>query len=122
MSKFKFGEKVYCIRNGIGTVRKVSSVAIEYAVEVTYSESKGWGSFTYDGRENIKDKNPTLLTLSEARNKGYDVPKETVKRSEVRYCTPEDLDGTFCEMLQSPAHVQTGFPIVTATFTWEEET
>lgn len=118
MSKFKAGDKVYDICEGVGVVG--TDTDKEYPVSVNFASGTS-ATYTSSGLNQVTDVNPTLLTLEEARTKGYEMPKQKRQRTDVRYCTPEDLDGTFCAMYQHPAHIPLGFPIVTATFTWEED-
>lgn len=82
MSKFKVGDTVYNIRKGVCVVINTCDGS-EYPLKVRRLGSEHYSSFnedgfTEDGRWGSKDVNPTLLTIDEARAKGYDVPK--VKR------------------------------------------
>lgn len=73
MGKFNVGDKVYHIRSGMG---KIIEVGINGTYPVIVDVDATCMSFTVDGKYHNGDLNPTLLTLDEARAKGYDVPEE----------------------------------------------
>lgn len=75
MSKFKVGQKVYCIIRGLGTV-VLPTLALNPPVCVQFITGDRY--YREDGKYCDIDLNPTLLTLEEARAKGYDVPKQRV--------------------------------------------
>lgn len=83
MSKFKVGQKVYCIHNGMGTVTYID-VDLDYPVEVDFDKGVS-NTYTADGKRSKCDINPTLLTLEEACAKGYDVPKQKIVKEKTLY-------------------------------------
>ncbi len=72
MGKFNDGDMVYSIQDGVVVVDEVRSIH-PYPVRVRDTD------YTACGRLFHSDVNPVLLTLAEARAKGYDVPKVTRK-------------------------------------------
>jgi hypothetical protein len=82
--KFKDGNKVYDIRYGIGTVINYIEIETVYPFGVKFLDRPAQ-IYLPCGRFQLSDANPTLLTLAEARARGYDVPKEKVKKSQVKY-------------------------------------
>ena len=80
MSKFKTDDKVFDPRYGVGVVTSEEH-SREYPIRVEFNNGDGISSVTYMkwGRQFPSHKNPMLLTLPEAREKGYDVPKEPFK-------------------------------------------
>lgn len=84
MEKFKVGQKVYCIRYGLGEVIISADASEEYPIYVLFSGNKR-DSFTTDGKPFGNYLNPTLLTLEEARAKGYDVPKQKIVKEKTVY-------------------------------------
>ena len=79
MSKFKVGNAVYGITEGLGTITNTHKQG-NYPIRVEFGENgEKVQFFTAEGKNNVGDLNPTLLTLEEAQAKGYDVPKQKVK-------------------------------------------
>jgi hypothetical protein len=68
MGKFNVGDNAFSLRNGVVVISGIEEMAI-------YSISTSDGKFTLEGRYHPLDLYPTLLTLDEARAKGYEVPK-----------------------------------------------
>lgn len=118
--KFKVGDKVYDIRCGAGVVEEI--VDENYPILVNFNERGE--SYTSCGLQDIDDVNPTLLTIPEARARGYDVPKEKVKKKEVMYCLTNKhgrrLAMTDCRR-ECQSLMETGDSLTTVTFEWEEE-
>jgi hypothetical protein len=79
MSKFNVGDKVFHVGYGIGTVTSSYS-DFTFGVNVDFDINQRQDTFTADGRLYEEHIMPSLLTLQEARDKGYDVPKEKVKK------------------------------------------
>ena len=78
MSKFKVGDRVFDLRCGVGVVESVKDHH-DYPVKVLFkSKDVENESYTHCGKSLSTHKNPLLLTLTEAREKGYDVPKESL--------------------------------------------
>lgn len=79
MEKFKVGQKVYCIRRGLGEISlfPVYKNKDITCVRVSFPERDS-AEFNLDGTLYDTDVNPTLLTLEEARAKGYAVPKQKI--------------------------------------------
>lgn len=82
MSKFKVGQKVYCILRGLGEV--VAFHQDIYPVNVAFEKGK-IDYYMKDGRRSGEYVNPVLLTLEEARAKGYDVPKQKIVKEKTLY-------------------------------------
>lgn len=82
MSKFKIGQKVYCINYGLGEVIGTKGYG-PCPVECKFT--KFTESYTPEGRFVLEAVNPTLLTLEEARAKGYDVPKQKIVKEKTVY-------------------------------------
>lgn len=82
-SKFKVEQKVYCIRRGAGKVTCISSDMDDPYVQVDFVGSRY--SYYPDGKYSSHDTNPTLLTLEDARAKGYDVPKQKIVKEKTVY-------------------------------------
>jgi hypothetical protein len=76
MTKFKVGDKVYDIVYGLSTVKAVDSKII-FPYPILLHNGR---IYTSEGRDSEDAINPTLLTLDEARAKGYEVPKQKVKK------------------------------------------
>jgi hypothetical protein len=68
MCKFNVGDIAYSIREGVVTICR-STEGPPYPIAANDE------NYTEDGKWYPTDLNPTLLTLDEARAKGYDVPK-----------------------------------------------
>jgi hypothetical protein len=82
MSKFKDGDMVYSIASGVGVVRTTTTyVDSKYPIVVDITEPYGTYVYTAEGKAWSKDVNPTLLTLEEAKAKGYDVPKQKITKT-----------------------------------------
>lgn len=99
--KFKVGDKVYDIQDGMGIIHK-NNDCDGHPHRVWFSPDFS-REYTNQGRRYSTDINPTLLTVAEARAKGYDVPKvKKVKKDTVKGKYP------YTE-------------IATVTYEWEEE-
>lgn len=82
MSKFKVGDKVYSIFSGIGHVDVIYDE--DESIDDRLVELANGELYTKCGRAFCEDDlNPTLLTLEEARAKGYYVPPEEPKKKQV---------------------------------------
>lgn len=79
MEKFKVGQKVYCINYGLGEVAEIKNYG---PTPVECKFSRFTGSYNPQGKFITEAENPTLLTLEEARAKGYDVPKQKIVKEE----------------------------------------
>lgn len=84
MEKFKVGQKVYCIMGGLGTVKEITNQVAPIHVYLDNADPCHRQYFS-DGRFYPGHKNPTLLTLEEARAKGYDVPKQKIVKEKTVY-------------------------------------
>ena len=85
MEKFKVGQKVYCIGGGLSTIDEfLPNEKSPIRITVTH-DSGNWNTYTIDGRRSKTDINPLLLTLEEARAKGYDVPKQKIVKEKTLY-------------------------------------
>lgn len=82
MSKFKVGQKVYCILYGVGAVKELRE---SRSYPVIIETNCGLVDYTAEGKYNSNAVNPTLLTLEEARAKGYDVPKQKIVKEKTVY-------------------------------------
>lgn len=90
MSKFKVGQKVYCILYGVGEVVSTGYPPTKHtdpAYTIGFQSSRECGPryYTEQGQRSKNDTNPTLLTLEEARAKGYDVPKQKIVKEKTVY-------------------------------------
>jgi hypothetical protein len=74
-NKFKLGDKVYHVIHGVGTVSELRVGMFQ----VTFPSFPSQGLYLLDGRYESNNVNPSILTIEEAKAKGYDVPK--VKRT-----------------------------------------
>lgn len=83
MSRFKVGDRVFHVGSGNGRVARINpSVGALYPVEVHFDDSNlKWMLFTMDGKYDINHIVPQLLTVQDAREKGYDVPKQKVTKT-----------------------------------------
>ena len=75
MSKFRLGDDVYDFRFGVGSVVS-ENFSPSYPIGAEFGMTNR--SYLANGLEYTFHKNPSLLTLPEAREKGYDVPKEPI--------------------------------------------
>jgi hypothetical protein len=77
MGKFEVGQKVYHVLWGL------CEIVIIFGDVLRFRSLRGTedGALRLDGKERSRDVNPILLTLDEARAKGYDVPKVVVKKT-----------------------------------------
>lgn len=73
MSKFKVGDRVFHVGHGIGVVYGISET--KFPIGVSF-DSGFASSFTRDGFYHEPHTIPQLLTLEEAKAKGYDVPEQ----------------------------------------------
>jgi hypothetical protein len=87
MNKFNVGDKVFHVGHGIGEVYKIDLTIYndDVAMEVHFGNPYQRLGFTIDGRYSMIHKVPQLLTLEEARAKGYDVPKVKVKKKVTKW-------------------------------------
>jgi hypothetical protein len=76
--KFKLGDKFYSILYGLGNVVEIN---LESQHPILVKCGDLYSSYTLEGKSLINNVNPTLLTLDEARAKGYDVPKQKVTKT-----------------------------------------
>ena len=125
--KFKVGDRVYDIRFGIGKVVTYRDKETSYPFDVEFI-GEASQLYTACGRFSLSNVNPTLLTLADARSKGYDVPKEKVKKSATQYCLvyqDGSLSGqrfkTRSQAAFNAINQPTVIAIAEAVFTWEEE-
>lgn len=83
MSKFRVGDKVFHVGYGMGKVLSIDPTIFngDDALVVFLDDLYQPLTFTLDGRRSMTHKVPQLLTLEEARAKGYDVPKQKVKKA-----------------------------------------
>ena len=126
--KFKVGDRVYDIRLGVGVVshNSLSCPTLPYPVEAVVAGIRL--HYTIEGRCESSHLNPTLLTIPEARARGYDVPKEKVKKTETQYCYVFN-NGTISGQRFRSRELAEGctrdYTTITAiaecVFTWEEE-
>lgn len=79
MSKFKVGDRVYGILEGEGRVTSERGCEL-YPIVVLFATGKG-DKFTPEGKSIVTFLNPDLLTIEEARAKGYNVPKQKIKKT-----------------------------------------
>ena len=128
--KFNVGDRVYDIQFGIGEVYiRLNGIAHSYPIEVTFKLLSGEiRTYTACGRLGAFHANPTLLTLPEARAKGYDVPKEKIKKTETQYCyvyTNGTISGQRFLSRKLAEECARGCTTVATiaecVFTWEEE-
>ena len=83
VSKFKVGQKVYHIMYGMGIVKRRNNN--NYPISGYFENSEECQYFSEEGKSEKEDINPILLTLEEARAKGYDVPKQKIVKEKVVY-------------------------------------
>ena len=127
--KFNVGDKVYDILRGVGKVTEIDSETTAECgvVEVTFKLKKLPETYSQKGFWDDFHINPSLLTISEARAKGYDVPRERVKKSEIKYgiMTQDGLNSSiFSTKAEAQKYALTCWwvkGISTITTEWEEE-
>lgn len=73
--KFKVGDKVFHVGWGVGRIVTICPSG-PYPICAVFQDHAVSGTFTEDGRGSEDHPIPQLLTLEEARAKGYEVPKE----------------------------------------------
>ena len=125
--KFNVGDRVYDICRGIGVVTSVEAEGPkdEYPLEVFIGGRHRF--YTAEGKYDTSYANPALLTVPEARVKGYGVPREKVKKSEIRYgvMTQDGLNSSiFSTKAEAQKYALTCWwvkGISTITTEWEEE-
>lgn len=80
-SKFKAGDRVFDMGgHGAGTVSFVFSIdAFGLPVSVGFDSGKT-ASFTFEGHNGLGGELPCLVTLEEARARGFGVPKKKVTK------------------------------------------
>ena len=120
--KFNVGDRVYDIQFGIGVVyTHLNGIAHSYPIEVTFELLSGEiRTYTACGRLGAFHANPTLLTLPEARAKGYDVPKEKVKKTIKRWVIVNTKTG-WSALAYTPQKVGDDCIVKEVVFEWEEE-
>ena len=125
--KFNVGDKVYDIRLGVGIITTVRDKERVYPLDVEFI-GEGSHLFTACGRFSATNINPTLFTISAARARGYDVPKEKVKKTETQYCLVFNNGTISGQRFKSRASAEehtreydTTVAIAECVFTWEEE-
>jgi hypothetical protein len=129
--KFKVGDKVYDIQFGFGWVDEYRGTdTCLYPIEVSFPLLTGdVRTYTPCGRLGKIHANPTLLTLAEARSKGYDVLKEKVKKAQVKYylvfASGEFGSDRFMSKTAAEFAARLSYDQVTGvgkvTYEWEEE-
>ena len=72
-AKFSVGDTVYCIMHGLGYVN-YSHPGRNQQLFVVFETCDD--TYTLEGKRNRKNAHPILLTLEEARAKGYHTPKQ----------------------------------------------
>lgn len=121
MSKFKVGDIVYSLMRG---VCKVVSIVMERQLAVLDINGDTI-IFSLDGRYFTDDLNPTLLTLEEARAKGYNVPKQRVKKTRTAWVNvyPEGCDDVIYSCLLDAEILKNSKRVacVEVTYEYEEE-
>ena len=122
--KFNVGDRVYDICRGIGVVTSVEPED-PYPLEVIIGGRRRF--YTAEGKYDTSHTGPVLLTVPEARVKGYGVPREKVKKSEIRYgvMTQDGLNSSiFSTKAEAQKYALTCWwvkGISTITTEWEEE-
>lgn len=89
MEKFKVGQKVYCIIRGLGVVAQDDYNTV---LPILVRFSSGTSLYKKTGKGSESHTNPTLLTLEEARAKGYDVPKQKIVKEKTVYINLYETD------------------------------
>ena len=79
MSKFNVGDRVFHVGYGLGVVSSLDYGTYPLCVRFDSVGVEVIG-FSMEGKYSTRHLIPSLLTLDEAKAKGYDVPKEKVKR------------------------------------------
>ena len=80
MSKFKVGDKVFHVGNGVGKVVRNDKLNTDYDIGVEFA-GHGQVGFCHDGKYHNHHKIPQLYTLEEARKMGFEVPKQKLKKT-----------------------------------------
>ena len=93
--KVEVGQKVYSILHGLGVIAEVYAYPAKVGlVSVQFKDIQC--DYWTSGKWNARDANPTLLTLEEARAKGYDVPTQRVTKTLDRWVAVfSNSDGTY---------------------------
>jgi hypothetical protein len=110
--KFQTEDKVFDVLRG--QVFKLKSFSNpNYPLHISHAFGR---TLTEDGKEHIDDKYPRYLSLEEAREKGFDVPEQTAKRSKtvVVVFDPKENETYFARPEQTWYH--------DIDFVWEEIT
>ena len=120
--KFKVGDRVYDILRGVGKVIAINSETAQecYFVEVLFELRQYSGTYSQKGFWDNSYLNPTLFTLAEARAKGYDVPKEMVKKTIKRWVIVNTKTG-WSALAYTPPKVDDNCIVKEVVFEWEEE-
>ena len=119
--KFKVGDRVYDIL--YGEVHE-----LQY-IEDGYEAFKvGLIRVLKDGKTDVKHKYPRFISLEQARAKGYDVPKEKIKKTQTQYCLVFRNGVISGQRFKSRASAEEHtreydmvIAIAECVFTWEEE-
>lgn len=105
--KFKVGDRVYDIRRGVGVVHNLATLDDTYTVVVEFTQvTRETDYYTMEGRASEHDLNPMLLTLSEARGMGYDVPKLKVKKEVKAFGVVDPDTGQLMSSSNNMAYVE----------------
>lgn len=115
--KFKVGDKVYSILSGIGTVTSIDDW------QLIIKTIKGYEYAKTNGKDSEYDINPIILTLDEARAKGYDVPKEKVKKTRIQFVNvyPDGVSGLYLSLEYAKESSRSDvIATVPVTIEWEE--
>jgi hypothetical protein len=115
MTEFKVGDKVVDILTGnVGVVHQSESTfqfkVIVQELDVYFMEK--------DGRYSATHKYPRFISLADAKAKGYDVPKQTVKKKITVGVMYSPSNGqVYTKYIEAPQDVV----FQDVTFEWEEE-
>lgn len=118
-SVLKVGDKVFDILGG--EILTVNGSAENASYFMLYTlDNMMYSSMCVDGKYAGSDKYPRFIGLEEARVKGYDVPKQKVKKSRTFYLYFNKVSGT--NILVDEREIgQVGYEEREVTFEWEEE-
>ena len=119
--KFNVGDRVYDIL--YGEVHELQYIEDDYeAFKV------GLIRVLKDGKADVKHKYPRVISLEQARARGYYVPREMIKKTETQYCLVFGNGTISGQRFKSRASAEehtreydTTVAIAECVFTWEEE-